>query len=267
MTAHRVDAYRVGAVAYHPRVVTIWEAFRGWFAEREFPVEHTLYSTYERQVDALFGGEIDVAWNTNLAYVQTRRRADCACSAIAMRDTDRGWKSHVVTSAAVVGGLDGLRDARIGFGDVDSPQAYILPVFWMREQGFDPAIDAHLDQLNCDVGKHGDTGGAELEQFHKMKRGELDACVVSAPTLDVLDAEGATADTTVAWTSPPFHHCNFTALSSSSADHHAFTSLLLQMEASDPELCEPMRLEYVNRWVEGDESGYADLITAINQAR
>ena len=69
----------------------------------------------------------------------------------------------------------------------------------------------------------------------------------------------------MAWTSPQFHHCNFTALSSSSAQYEAFTSLLLQMEASDPELCEPMRLEYVNRWVAGDDSGYADLIAAVGQ--
>ena len=258
-----MTAYRVGAVAYHPRVVTIWEAFRVWFAEQEFPVEHTLYSTYERQVDALFADEIDVAWNTNLAYVRTRQRADGACSAIAMRDTDRGWTSHIVTPDNSLVGLDALRGARIGFGDVDSPQAFILPVFWLRREGFDPSSDAGMDQLNRDIGKHGDTGGAELEQFQRMVDGDLDACVVSEPTLAALKADGTAADTGIAWTSPPFHHCNFTALAASGADHERFRELLLLMDPAQPELRDPMRLEYVNRWVDGDESGYADLIEAV----
>src|SRR5262252_8101651 len=106
-----MSAYRVGAVAYHPRVVTIWEAFRSWFAEQGFPVEHTLYSTYERQLDALFDDEIDVAWNTNLAYVRARWRAGGACSAIAMRDTDRGWTSHIITRDRSLTGLEALRRA------------------------------------------------------------------------------------------------------------------------------------------------------------
>ncbi len=259
-----MTAYRVGAVAYHPRVVTIWEAFRVWFAERDFPAEHTLYSTYERQVDALFAGEIDVAWNTNLAYVRTRLRAGGACSAIAMRDTDRGWTSHIVARDPGLVDLDALRGARIGFGDIDSPQAFILPAYWLRREGFDPSSDARMDQLNRDVGKHGDTGGAEVEQFQRMLAGDLDACIVSEPTLAAMTAEGtAGGDVRIAWTSPPFHHCNFTALTSSGADHERFRELLLEMDASQPELCDPMRLEYVNRWVDGDESGYTDLIAAV----
>ncbi|MGH9010725.1 MAG: hypothetical protein ACRDYF_12885, partial [Acidimicrobiia bacterium] len=29
----------MGAVAYDPKVVTIWDGFRRWFAERDFPVQ------------------------------------------------------------------------------------------------------------------------------------------------------------------------------------------------------------------------------------
>jgi hypothetical protein len=35
------------------------------------------------------------------------------------------------------------------------------------------------------------------------------------------------------------------------------------MDATDPRLCEPMELEFVNRWVPFDPSGYADLIAAV----
>src|SRR3954451_11004521 len=100
-------AYRVSAVAYHPRVVTIWDAFERWFAAQGFPVETTLFTSYEQQVDGLLAGNVNVAWNTNLAYVQTRLRAGSECRAIAMRDTDRGWTSHLVVPAGADASLEG----------------------------------------------------------------------------------------------------------------------------------------------------------------
>ena len=104
-----MQPYTVGAVAYHPRVVTIWEGFRAWFRARGFALDYTLLPTYERQLDALFDGGVDVAWNTNLAYVQARERAGGRCRALAMRDTDRDWTSHAVVPSGAPKGLDGLR--------------------------------------------------------------------------------------------------------------------------------------------------------------
>jgi phosphonate transport system substrate-binding protein len=254
--------YRVGAVAYHPRVVTIWEDFRRWFAGQGFALDYTLYSTYEAQVEALLGDEIDAAWNTNLAYVQVRQRSEGACSALAMRDTDRDWTSHVLVPPGAGSGLEALRGKRVGFGDSDSPQAWILPAFAMRRQGLDPESDLRAERLDRDLGKHGDTGRAELAQVKRLRAGELDACVVSNWTLAALRAEGGDG-LAVAWTSPPFHHCNFTILDGSFASHDAFRTLLLSMDAADSALCDAMRLENVNRWLEGDESGYADLVEAV----
>ncbi len=259
-----MGAYRLGAVVYHPKVLTIWEAFGTWFAEQGFPIEFAPFDAYEDQVDALLEGRVDVAWNTNLAYVQTRLRTDGACHAIAMRDTDRNWTSKVVVAdASPTGSLDDLRGKRLGFGDRDSPQAHILPVHAMRAEGFDPATAAVSSRLDRDVGKHGDTGGAELAQLERLRGNELDACVLSSVTLAALADSGAAGGLREVWTSPPFHHCNFTVLDQSTADHERFRELLLAMDAADPFLCEPMELEYVNRWVEADESGYGDLIEAV----
>jgi ABC-type phosphate/phosphonate transport system substrate-binding protein len=258
-----LSPYRVGAVAYDPRVVTIWEGFRGWFAARGLQLDYVLFSTYEAQVDALFAEEIDVAWNTNLAYVRTHERAGGACRALAMRDTDRNWTSVAVVRAGGPVGLEALRRKRIGFGDSDSPQAWILPAFALRRQGLDPDREIVADQLDRDLGKHGDTGGAERAQLERLRAGELDACILSTPTLEGLRQAGEAGDLDVAWTSPPFHHCNFTALDGSSADDERFRELLFEMDSADEAIREPMRLEWVNRWVEGDESGYADLIEAV----
>ncbi len=259
-------AYRVGAVAYKAQVVTIWEAFRRWFRERGFPLEYVLFSTYDEQVAALQAGWIDVAWNTNLAYVATVRKTAGHCRAIAMRDTDQNWTSHLIVPAdapAVRDGLQAMRDRRIGFGDIDSPQAWILPAHAMRRAGFDPLVDFRGERLDMDVGKHGDTGGAEFAQLERLRAGDLDGCVVSAPTWAAVREAGADAGLAVAWTSPPFHHCNFTAIEPSAADHDGFTNLLLSMREDDPQIREPMRLEYVHRWVPPDTSGYADLLDAV----
>jgi phosphonate transport system substrate-binding protein len=258
-----LSAYRVGAVAYHPRVVTIWEGFRDWFAARGLPLDYVLFPTYEAQLDALFASEIDVAWNTNLAYVRSRERAGGACHALAMRDTDRDWTSVALVPVGAQTGLDALRGKRVGFGDTDSPQAWILPAFALRRQGVDPEHDLVAERLDRDLGKHGDTGGSELAQLERLRGGELDACIVSTPTLETLRGAGEAGDVAVAWTSPPFHHCNFTALDGSTANHERFRKLLFEMTPADEEIREPMRLESVNRWVEGDEAGYADLIEAV----
>ena len=255
--------YIVGAVAYHPRVVAIWEDFRRWFTDRGFPLDYRLFSSYDAQVRALLGGEIDVAWNTNLAYVQTLERANGGCRALAMRDTDRDWTSLVLVPEGGADGLEGLRGKRVGFGDSDSPQAWILPAFAMRREGVHPERDLRAERLDRDLGKHGDTGGAELEQLGRLRAGALDACVVSNWTLKALRAEGADGGLEVAWRTPPYHHCNFTALDARAANHEAFCRLLLAMDVADADLCEAMRLENVTRWVEADESGYADLIEAV----
>ena len=47
----------VGAVAYDPKVVTIWEGMRRYFhQEPHLPVEVVLFQSYEAQVYALLAG-------------------------------------------------------------------------------------------------------------------------------------------------------------------------------------------------------------------
>jgi phosphonate transport system substrate-binding protein len=169
------------------------------------------------------------------------------------------------TSAAIGLGLEGVRSRRVGFGDSDSPQAWILPAYAMRQAGFDPLVDFRGERLDQDVGKHGDTGAAEFVQLERLRAGELDACVVSDPTWTAVVEAGADAGLAIAWTSPPFHHCNFTALQESTADHDGFVRLLMSMSEDDPQIREPMRLEYVHRWVAPDVSGYVDLLDAVRQ--
>jgi ABC-type phosphate/phosphonate transport system substrate-binding protein len=258
-----MPGYRLGAVVYHPKVEQIWHEFRGWFGEQGFDLAPCFYERYVDQVDDLLAGGLETAWNTNLAHVTVLRAAPDSARALAMRDTDRGWRSLIVARAdAGLCSLDDLRGRRVGFGDADSPQAHILPVHALRSAGFDPGQDCTASRLDRDLGKHGDTGGAELAQLARVRADELDACLVSSVTWDAVGRLGDRSDLVAVWSSPPFHHCCFTVVGRDDR-HERFRELLLSMDASDPKLCEPMELEYVNRWVGFDPSGYGDLIAAV----
>ena len=65
----------LGAVAYDPKVVTIWEGFRAWLRGQGLAFDYVLYSNYERQVEDLVAGRIELAWNSPLAWVRARRLA------------------------------------------------------------------------------------------------------------------------------------------------------------------------------------------------
>ena len=65
----------LGAVAYDPKVVTIWEGFKQHFADRGLPFDFVLYSNYERLVEDQLDGVVDVAWNSPLAWIEAERAA------------------------------------------------------------------------------------------------------------------------------------------------------------------------------------------------
>ena len=151
----------IGAVAYDPKVVTIWEGMRRYFVEdAKLPVEVVLFQSYEAQVASLLAkpGDgppcIDIAWNTNLAFVQADRWSSGACSPIAMRDTDIGWMTKIL---AVRGGpvqtLADLRGRTLALGSRDSGHAAILPLFFLALEGLRADTDFRSLRFNSDVGK------------------------------------------------------------------------------------------------------------------
>src|SRR5438105_8636099 len=89
----------VGAVAYDPRVVPIWEGMREYFRTAGPAIDYLLFSNYDSQVQALLDRKIDLAWNTNLAWVKARRRTKGGCRALALRDTDANFTTIFVARA------------------------------------------------------------------------------------------------------------------------------------------------------------------------
>src|SRR5260370_20280272 len=161
----------VGAVAYDPKVVTIWEGMRRYFHEEAgLSVEVVLFQSYEVQVSALLAApsdpapRIDIAWNTNLAYLQADAWSDHRCRPIAMRDTDIAWTTKIVAvNRGPVTALADLRNRTLALGSRDSGHAAILPVHFLEHEGLVEGQQYRTLRFNSDLGKHGDTGASEVE--------------------------------------------------------------------------------------------------------
>ncbi len=252
----------VGAVAYHPRIVTIWERFREYFADAGVPTDYVLYSNYERLVDALLDEEVDVAWNTNTAYVAAEERIGGDAQLLGMRDVDAEFRTVIaVRRGESFEELPALAGKRLALGSRDSGHAAILPLHWVREAGADP----ELVRFDTDLGKHGDTGDSEVRVVEAVARGDADAGALGDATWVALRAEGhpAVAELELAWRSPTYYHCNFTALPG--FDGTAWSEALLAMSYDDPSLRPAMDLEGVKRWLPADTSGYATLTDAMRK--
>lgn len=254
----------LGAVAYDPKVVTIWEGMRSYFRdEAKVPVEVVLYLSYEAQVEALLAQRIDIAWNTNLAYVQSDKWSEGACKPLAMRDTDLVWETKILALAGgAVRTIDDLRGKTLALGSRDSGHAAILPVHFLAEQHLEEGRDYRTLRLNTDLGKHGDTGTSEVDVLRAVLDGRADAGAVGSPFWSAAqDQRIAPAGALgVVWSSPPYSHCMFTARAGLEPElGRGFTEALLKMSIDNPLHRPTLEAEGLQRWIAADVDGYAAL--------
>lgn len=262
----------IGAVAYDPRVVPIWEAMRDYFRAAGPPIDYVLYSNYDRQVDALLARQIDVAWNTNLAWVKVHRRTKGACRALALRDVDADFKSVLVARTdSGVKSLADVRGKRLALGSADSGQAAILPVEYLHQAGVEADRDCQVLRFDLDVGKHGDTGTSELEVLKALRDNQADVGALGDATWAKQLAEGKVDPNRVRafWTSPGYCHCNFTVLADfPEAVGREWTESLVAMRYDDPRWRGLMDLEGLKRWLRADPAvmkGYDLLFQAADR--
>jgi ABC-type phosphate/phosphonate transport system substrate-binding protein len=255
----------VGAVAYTPNVVTIWEGMRDYFAGGPAEMDFVLFSNYGRQVDALQAGMIDLAWNTNLAWVRTVGQTEGACRALAMRDTDTVFQTvFVARTGSNFESLESLRGKRLALGSQDSAQAAILPVHFLSQAGLD-ADAVELLRINSDVGKHGDTGRSELDALRAVLDDRADAAALGINTWEAIGRDELMPGAFESfWESPTYSHCNFTALPSLSEDRvQPWLDQLLAMDWENPEHRPILEMEGLKKWVAPQLDGYVSLFDAV----
>jgi phosphonate transport system substrate-binding protein len=264
----------MGAVAYAPKVVTIWEGFKAFFAQHGLAFDYLLYSNYERQVEAQFDGSIHLAWNSPLAWVRADRIARARgqqVRAVAMRDTDCDLRSAIVVRAdSPVQSLDQLRGKTVGFGAADSPQATLIPLDHLRGAGLVQSRDFQPRLFDVLGGKHGDHIGGERDAAVALRSGEIDACCLIDGNLLAFGLDGTlpAGSTRVLARTGAYDHCNFTTSPDAPAALiERFVALLMAMRWDDPQVRPLLELEGLREWRAGRTSGYALLERAVDDER
>lgn len=264
----------MGAVAYAPKVVTIWEGFKEYFRRHDFEFDFVLYSNYERQVEAQFDGSLDIAWNSPLAWVRADRMARArgkTVHAVAMRDTDCDLTSVlVVRSDSAIAEANNLAGKTVGFGAIDSPQANLIPRDHLRAQGLVAGRDYTARRFDVLGGKHGDHIGGERDAALALMAGEIDAAWMIDGNHLAFSREGTlpAGVTRIVARTGLYDHCNFTASPDVPAEKvDRFVELLLGMSWDDPEVRPLLELEGLKAWRDGRTSGYALLERAVDDEK
>ena len=257
----------VGAVAYDPKAVTIWEGIREHFADQGIAMDFVLFSNYERQVESLLQGHVDIAWNTPLAHARVRRRAGNNSLPLGMRDSDRDFRSKIVVRrAAGITAIQALAGRTLAVGSRDSTQARILPLQFLRKAGLDLGR-VKLLVFDTDVGKHGDTGTSEIEVLKAVHDGRADAGAVG-DLIWVNEQAAGRVDASkieVLWTTPSFDHCMFDSAPGAPKEKlDRFQKGLFSMKWENPKHRRVLELEGLKMWMPPREEGYASLHEALD---
>jgi phosphonate transport system substrate-binding protein len=270
-----MDAHRLvmGAVAYDPKVVTIWHGFRSWLRRHSLPFDFVLYSNYERQVEDLAVGQINAAWNSPLAWIRAQRLAAAQnqhVRALTMRDTDCDLTSVVVVRAdSTISTLEDLAGQTIATGALDSPQATLIPLSHLQGLGLRPNEDVKVRRFDVGIGLHGNHVGGERDAARALGAGEVAAACMTDSNHLLFTREGTLTpgSTRVLTVTKSYDHCNMTVRTDVQDELiEQFNLLLLDMSYSDPELRPLLEMEGLTTWRPGRTNGYGALEAAVDQA-
>ncbi|MGB5917589.1 phosphate/phosphite/phosphonate ABC transporter substrate-binding protein [Arcobacter sp.] len=261
----------VGSVAYDPKIVTIWDIIRDYFNDKGVRLDYMLFSNYEAQIEYLLSGKIDIAWNTNVAWVRTHELSKGRAKALLMRDTDIDFKSVFITKASSgIKSINDLKGRKFALGSADSAQAAILPLKYLQSEAKD-FDDIEIVRFNSDLGKHGDTGRSEFDILDAILKNEIDAGAIGVSSWVRMLEDGMfpSGEIESFYVSPGYCHCNFTVLDTlDESIQKTFTEMLLAQDPNDPIIKKMMQMEGLNKWVKtGAEElkGYEVLTTAMKE--
>jgi ABC-type phosphate/phosphonate transport system substrate-binding protein len=251
---------RIGAVAYAPYVVTIFEGIKRHFHQQEIELDWVLYSNYDALVSAFVSGEVDLAWNGPLAYVKIRRALAEPCKVVAMRDTDVGFTTQFLTQPqTAIHQLTDLRGKRVALGNRSSVQAGLLAYHYLQEAGLQPDRDlvCTFHEERPPTKRSDEASVVEL-----VASGAYDAGAVCGRTISVLRSQDRFPEDRVRvfWRSPGYSHCCFTAQSGmDDALAQKITAAFLAMRYEHPEHRQILDLEHCTAFVPGTPEGYDTL--------
>jgi ABC-type phosphate/phosphonate transport system substrate-binding protein len=256
---------RIGAVAYSPDVVTVFQGLTRYLNKNGLPCDYVLYSSYDALVTALDRGDVEIAWNTPLAHARYHVKNECRSQTLVMRDVDVDIRSTLVVRA----GSDiktpaDLAGKKLVLGSEQAAEATVLPLHFLKKEGVDfGKLD--IVSLDAEVDSRGNPCASPLHVLQALRDGRGDAGII---TLDlwnrVKDQPSARGSFKQVWVSPPFSHCVFTASAKFDKSLGArFTELMKEMDADDAATKDVLRLEGAKKWLAGSPVGFEALVEAL----
>jgi ABC-type phosphate/phosphonate transport system substrate-binding protein len=256
---------RIGAVAYSPDAVTIFQGLTRYLNKNGLPSDYVLYSGYDSLVAALDRGEVDIAWNTPLAHARFHVQNQCCSQTLVMRDVDIGVRSVLV--ARTDSGITSLHDLvgkRLVLGSSQAAEATVLPLHFLKKEALDIG-QVKIVSLDAEVDSRGNPCASPQHVLAALRGGRGDAGIITAELWNrVKDQRPMPDSLRHVWTTPSFSHCVFTAAAKFDKDRaQRFTKLMQEMDANDRATGDVMRLEGTRKWLPGSADGFKDLVEAL----
>jgi ABC-type phosphate/phosphonate transport system substrate-binding protein len=271
------DTLLVGAVAFGPAAVTIWDGFKAWFNKNGLPFDYILYSNYDRQNAELLEGHIDAAWNDPLSWVQVSRKAVATgknLRPLVMRDIDFDLTSAIVARAdSDIKTIADLKDRVVAVGSPDSVESTLMPLSTLREAGLMPGKDFKVHVCEGSIGYRGGKQEGELRAAKALVAGEADAAGLATGNYEKFLRDGTipAGATRLLTRTSKYDHCNLTvAVTADSAPAELvehMRELFLKMPYDDPELRPCMDLEAVKEWKPARVTHYKTIERALDLAQ
>ena len=242
----------IGAVAYDPRVVPIWEGMRDYFRDAGPPIDYVLYSNYDRQVAgaARPADRHRLEHQPGLGEGPPPHKRDLPGPGHARRgcrvhDRLRGPRRRAGSSRSA-----DLRGKRVWRWARPTPaQAAILPGPLPRQAGLDADRDCRCCASTSTWASTATRGRASWKSSGPCGESQADVGAIGDATWTRQLAKGRVDPKQIrpVWTSPGYCHCNFTVLADFPDDlGRRWTESLLAMRYDDPRWRELMDLEGLN---------------------
>jgi ABC-type phosphate/phosphonate transport system substrate-binding protein len=258
---------RLGAMCGGPSAFTVLRGIRHYLTQNGMKTEFALYSNYDDLVKALHDGQVDIAWNAPIAHGKFHVLAGDS-QALVMRDIDVNYSVKlIVRKDANIASLSDLAGKTMIFGDCNSAEASVLPVYFLRREGVDFA-KVKILSLYGEVDERGMARHNQKYVWQALVEGRGQAAILSREqwaSLQKTQPQEAAKFQEV-WTSPLFGHCVWTARKDFDKQVGArFTKLMTAMQSNDSLTREILELEHCSRWVPGSQEGYSALFDALRQ--
>lgn len=263
-------ALKVGAVIYDPKITVIWDMIRQFIEDKDqgILIEPVFYDDYRHQIDALVNKEIDVAWNSPLANREAELRTDGQVKYGLMRDTDRDLHTVLVTKkGSGIQSPTDLKGKKVAFGAIDSPQARLIPIQYLRENGLEFGQDYEEVRYDIGVGLDGDHTGGELDAIKSVEAGENVAGFAIEPNFEAWVKDGTVdgSQLEVVGKTNSFDHCIFTAHQDvADEDLKAFSDVLATMDYNKERDKEILDLEGLKEWLPGRTNNFEEIRQAVD---